>query len=73
MSCCGDKRLAVSTRPASPAMTFEYQGRTSLTVVGAASRRVYWFAGPGARVQVHPLDVDSLKDVPKLGPIQALR
>jgi hypothetical protein len=66
MSCCGDKRRALSTAPPSPPVTFEYRGRTSLTVVGAATRRIYWFAGPGARVAVHPRDVESMKEAPEL-------
>jgi hypothetical protein len=70
MSCCGDKRRALSTVPASPPVTFEYRGKTSLTVVGAATRRIYWFAGPGSRVAVHPRDVESMKHAPELGVVE---
>jgi len=69
MSCCGDKRRALSAIPASPAVMFEYRGRTSLTVVGVVTRRIYWFAGPGARVAVHARDAESINGVPDLAAI----
>lgn len=48
------------------AVRFEYRGKTALTVVGAATRRVYWFGSPGARLEVHPRDAGSLDGVPQL-------
>jgi hypothetical protein len=41
--------------PAAPnrtARTFEYLGRSSLTVVGAVSKRVYRFIRPGDRIEI---------------------
>ncbi|HET7372915.1 MAG TPA: hypothetical protein VFJ20_05995 [Gemmatimonadaceae bacterium] len=45
---------------------FEYRGPTALTAVGSATRRLYWFERPGARVRVHQRDAVSLDGVPNL-------
>jgi hypothetical protein len=66
MSCCGSKRAVPLVRTNSHAITFEYRGRTSLTAVGAVTRRLYWFSGPASRVAVDPRDAESLEGVPNL-------
>jgi len=66
MACCGGKRAAVTTTASTRPVRFEYRGKTSLTVVGATTRRVYWFGAPGARVDVHARDAESLTTVPQL-------
>lgn len=45
---------------------FEYQGHGTMTLVGVATRKVYWFSGPGARIEVHARDAESLSAVPHL-------
>jgi hypothetical protein len=49
-----------------PAATFEYVGRTGLTVTGAVTGRVYRFDQPGARIGVDPRDRASMAAVPVL-------
>jgi len=78
MSCCGGRRSmfrqtlsGAMPAPVPPALnsslnTFEYVGRTALTVNGPVSRRVYRFERPGARADVDPRDVVSLSSVPLL-------
>jgi hypothetical protein len=66
MSCCGGKRAKLPIYTNNRAVTFEYRGRTSLTAVGAVTRRLYWFAGPASRVPVDPRDAESLDGVPSL-------
>ena len=65
MACCEGKRAAAQVVASRPPI-FEYRGKTSLTAVGAATRRVYWFGAPGARVQVDARDAESLGGVPHL-------
>ncbi len=48
------------------APTFEYVGRTALTVFGPVSGAPYRFNGPGARVRVDARDRQSLSGVPVL-------
>ena len=64
MACCGGRRAA-GVAPAPP-VTFEYVGRSTLRVVGAATQRNYWFAQPGARVVVDARDAVSVAGVPQL-------
>lgn len=78
MPCCGQTRAketidaaerariaaAVSARrPVYRAVTFEYTGRTSLTVTGPATGARYLFQSPGARAQVDGLDSVALATV----------
>jgi len=58
--CCGRKRAAVAAITRNRPVTLEYRGDSTLTVVGSATRTVYWFSGRGARVVVHGSDVELL-------------
>jgi hypothetical protein len=49
---------------------FEYTGRTSLTVLGLATRTKYRFAWPGARLAVSARDAAYLNGVPNLRRVQ---
>jgi hypothetical protein len=78
MSCCGGKR----ERPRSDAVEralfappgpdgggrvfFQYLGRLSARVVGAATGRTYVFGWPGATASVDPRDAPSVAVVPLL-------
>jgi hypothetical protein len=67
VTCCEGKRAAVAAASGGGAVVeFEYRGSAALTAVGSATRRLYWFEGPGARVRVHPRDAASLDGVPNL-------
>ncbi len=78
MSCCGSKRSQfrqviqpLTREPARLAVTpirttYEYVGRTALTVEGPVSRRRYHFARPGARAEVDVRDAPSMARVPLL-------
>lgn len=77
MSCCGGRRAkfrqtippiaqSVHTGGGGAVSTFEYVGRTALTVSGPVSRRMYRFDRPGARAEVDLRDVASLSKVPLL-------
>lgn len=46
--------------------TFEYIGKTALTVIGPVSRTPYRFGSPGARLSVDPRDRVALSAVPVL-------
>jgi hypothetical protein len=46
--------------------TFEYQGRTALTVVGPGTGQTYRFPAPGARLAVDLRDRPGLATVPNL-------
>ncbi len=60
MACCGGRRtVRAAAAPAVP-VTFEYVGRSTLRVVGAVTRRNYWFGQTGARVAVDPRDAAAL-------------
>lgn len=50
----------------SPGPTFEYIGRTGLTVTGAVTGRVYRFERAGSRVGVDPRDRPSMGAIPVL-------
>ncbi len=64
MACCGGRRVGpVATAPAG-SVTFEYVGRSTLWVVGAVTRRNYWFGQAGARVAVDARDAVSMAGVP---------
>jgi hypothetical protein len=81
MPCCGGRRRAATpgstagpfaepvARPRTNHLesdVFEYTGPTSLTAVGAYSRRRYRFARTGARLAVDRRDASSLAAVPRL-------
>jgi hypothetical protein len=79
MSCCGGNRARagapvpaafVNATPASGGATtvaiFRYEGSGSLTVIGRATGRKYWFAANGAEVAVDRRDRPSVALVPKL-------
>lgn len=81
MNCCGMKRLAPPSRPATspavpgpmvPAATrpaavrFEYTGATRLVAEGPISRRRYRFDMPGAVVEVDARDAASFAAIPAL-------
>lgn len=78
--CCGRSRIAtqlgLANRASSAGMptangelqhpTFEYVGKTALTVIGAISGIRYRFDRPGARVRIDCRDQLSLERVPVL-------
>jgi hypothetical protein len=68
MACCGGRRAAAAAvaSASAPPVTFEYVGRSTLRVVGAVTRRNYWFAQAGARVVVDQRDAASVAGVPQL-------
>jgi len=47
-------------------VTFEYEGRTTMTVVSPLTRRSYRFAHPGARIVADPHDTAWLTFTPNL-------
>jgi hypothetical protein len=58
---------ARQTTPAiTEVITFEYTGRTGLTVRGPLTGRAYRFAYPGAQVSVDKRDASALTAVPHL-------
>jgi hypothetical protein len=65
--CCGRPRRVgglVTGAPVRAAVrVLEYLGRSSLVVTGPATRVVYRFAGPGARVRVDGRDAGALLGV----------
>ena len=67
----GSKPVSVSnSRPMAiqqvGSVTFEYTGRTRLTVIGPVTRARYDFVGHGARVQVDRRDSNSIAGVAAL-------
>jgi hypothetical protein len=80
MMCCGRSRIGTqlglanrassASVPAAPGElqqpTFEYVGKTALTVIGAISGVRYRFDRPGARIRVDRRDQVSLDRVPVL-------
>lgn len=63
MSCCGQRRAQARAQSTSQdSVAFEYRGTSWLTIVGAATRRVYWFSERGRRVAVHPADAAALTE-----------
>jgi hypothetical protein len=73
MSCCGRPRLQSFVLPTYPAsttsagsVTFQYIGKTRLTVIGPVSRRRYDFDRAGSRIAVDPRDSASFAAVPTL-------
>lgn len=78
--CCGRSRAGVlqsiatrgSPAPMSaaggltPGPTFEYVGKTALTVVGAISGARYRFDRPGVRIRIDRRDHPSLVRIPVL-------
>lgn len=57
-------------RPDGPTW-FEYVGRSRLSAAGAVSRRIYHFAGPGARVAVEAEDAAAFRGEPELRVVRA--
>lgn len=49
-----------------PGLTFQYIGRTGLTVRGPVTGRQYRFNRPGSRVEVDPRDRPSVASIPML-------
>ena len=63
----GSAQGSTRTRPGPPGpATFEYVGRTGLTVVGSQTNKRYRFDRPGATVEVAAADVSSVAQVPTL-------
>jgi hypothetical protein len=75
MNCCGRSRAQASLSVEAQAgtvrvpvsvygsATFEYMGRSRLSVIGPVTRATYIFDGPGARVAVDGRDGVSLATV----------
>ena len=72
MSSCGTSRSQPFAIPTFSAikplgsLTFEYTGKTRLTVIGPVSRQRYDFERTGARLSVDSRDGHSLATVPTL-------
>jgi hypothetical protein len=82
MSCCGGNRAravmpaSTSASPSRPAQTvyhqppslavFRYEGEGSLTVIGPATGRKYWFERNGAELAVDLRDRAAVANVPKV-------
>jgi len=71
MSCCGKSRVQPILAPKfvpQPAgtVTFQYTGKTRLTVIGPITRKRYDFDRTGARVTVDRLDSNSIATVATL-------
>ena len=71
MSCCGRSKIQFTAVPPISiqqvgTVTFEYTGRTRLTVIGPVTRVRYSFVGYGARLQVDRRDSSSFASVPAL-------
>ena len=79
MGCCGGKRQQLADRemgvrqeepPPAPVavrtVTFEYTGRTGVTVLGPLTQTRYRFGGPGATVAADSRDAPFLHGVPNL-------
>jgi len=73
MSCCGKSRgqlpkVVMPRYTSSPVgtSTFQYTGKTRLTVIGPVTRQRYDFDRPGARVSVDRRDSHALATVATL-------
>ena len=82
MPCCGNRRARVAAVPAAkreqppgrvasapsalPPITFEYTGKTALTVTGPITRAAYRFPVAGARVPVDARDAGAVAAVPNV-------
>jgi hypothetical protein len=71
MSCCGKSRIrpmAIPKLVTTPAgtVTFQYIGKTRLTVIGPITRKRYDFERTGARISVDSRDSNSLSTVATL-------
>lgn len=73
MSCCGNKRAAISKTPSAPktpapnpVVWFQYTGVSVLTVVGKTTRIPYRFFYSGATQAVDMRDYATLAAVPSL-------
>jgi len=74
--CCGGTRTGLGQPPTradrrdaqtdAPPVRFTYIGRTALSVVGSATRRLYRFEGTGATLAVDRRDAVGLGMVPTL-------
>ena len=75
MSCCGKSRAQADWKAEAQTgtvamsksiygtVTFEYVGRSGLTVLGPVTRTTYYFSGPGSRVDVDGRDGVSFASV----------
>ena len=82
MSCCGGNRTRAvmpasvstsSSRPPQPVYTppatlaiFRYEGEGTLTVIGPATGRKYWFERNGAELAVDMRDRAAVAKVPRV-------
>lgn len=78
MSCCGNKRTAISkplspttpTQPKNPVpnpvVWFRYTGESTLTVIGRVTNTTYQFTHQGATLATDARDYRSLASVPNL-------
>jgi hypothetical protein len=81
MSCCGGNRtravmpasVSSSPQPVQPVYTppatlaiFRYEGEGTLTVIGPATGRKYWFERNGAELAVDLRDRNAVAKVPKV-------
>lgn len=71
MSCCGKSRVQPISAPrlsmtSRGSVTFQYTGKTRLTVIGPITRQRYDFDHGGARVVVDSRDSHALSAVPTL-------
>jgi hypothetical protein len=73
--CCGGARRGLGQAPtrsesrgvsAAPEVRFTYVGGTSVTVIGAATGRLYRFDGPGITLGVDRRDAYGFSAVPVL-------
>jgi hypothetical protein len=74
--CCGGARTGLGQPPTrtdargardiAPPVRFTYVGRTSLAVVGSATRMLYRFEGTGATLDVDRRDAYGLSAIPTL-------
>ena len=52
--------------PAHVPVSFEYMGKTALTVFGRVTGLKYRFSGPSVRLNIDPRDIPGLEKVPVL-------
>ena len=88
MSCCGGNRArsampvsgpVPSTRPVQPVdgrppsvAVFRYEGEGSLTIIGRATGRKYWFERNGAELAIDLRDRASVSQVPKVRQVRVI-
>jgi len=88
MSCCGGNRArpviplsmpTPSSRPVQPlhgrppsVAVFRYEGEGSLTIIGRATGRKYWFERNGAELAIDLRDRASVSQVPKVRQVRVI-